>query len=110
MAWHWVTIASSLLALIVGGVIGLGFGTIQNTARRRNEQLERDGRLKSGWSIMPGSGARVAYLLIVLALIQVVCPLIFANGIQWWVSGGVLLGYGTILFQQLQVRRKASRP
>ena len=99
----------SVAALSVGAVIGYGFGVLQNAARRQNEKQQQLGRLKSGWSLMPGSGARVAYLLVVLALIQVVCPLLFANGIQWWVSGGVCLGYGIILFQELRFRRKMSR-
>jgi hypothetical protein len=37
----------------------------------------------------------------------VVCPLLFRDGTQWWVSGGVVAGYGWTLFQQLQRLRKA---
>jgi hypothetical protein len=54
---------------------------------------------------MPGSGQRIAYLLIALVIVQFVCPLLFANGVQWWVSGGLAAGYGWSLFQQLRRRR-----
>jgi hypothetical protein len=47
---------------------------------------------------------RVAYLLAALALVQVTFPLLFATGYQWWISGGVLAGYGTVLFLQLRQR------
>jgi hypothetical protein len=97
------------VALLAGGVIGLGFGTLQEAAYRRHEQREREGKFKNGWSIMPGSGARIAYLLIALALIQVVCPMLFADGTQWWVSGGVVAGYGWPLLQRLRRRRAQLR-
>jgi len=38
---------------------GVAFGTLQQAALRRNEQREQSGKLKSGWSLMPGSGTRV---------------------------------------------------
>jgi len=53
---------------------------------------------------MPGSGARVAYLLVILALVQFLCPMLFVNGIQWWVSGGVVAGYGCVLYSQMRRR------
>lgn len=96
---------ASLSALIVGGLIGVAFGALQNAARRKNEKSEAEGSLKSGWSLMPGSGVRVAYLLITLVLIQFICPMLFKNdSTQWWVSGGVVAGYGTMLFLQLRQR------
>jgi hypothetical protein len=51
---------------------------------------------------MPGSMRRTAYLLVALALVQLVCPLLFTNGCQWWVSGGVVLGYGALLYRGLR--------
>ena len=80
------------------GVIGYAFGLLQAVALRRHEQRQQTGKLKSGWSLIPGSGARVAYLLIALALVQLVCPLLFVAGTQWLVSAGVLAGYGWTLF------------
>jgi hypothetical protein len=102
-------IARDLVAVMVGGVIGLAFGTLQQTALRRNEERARSGKLNSGWSLMPGAGARVAYLLIALALVQFICPLLFVEGTQWWVSGGLVLGYGWMLYQQLRHRLTAAR-
>jgi len=95
------------VGLGAGAVIGYAFGLLQQAAIRRHEQRQQSGALKSGWSLMPGSGGRVALLLITLALIQVVCPLLFRDGTQWWVSGGLVSGYGWTLFQQLR-RRRAS--
>jgi membrane protein implicated in regulation of membrane protease activity len=54
--------------------------------------------------VMPGSGRRVAYLLVALVLVQIVCPLLFTNGVQWWVSGGLVAGYGVVLYWQLRQR------
>ena len=94
-------------ALAAGGVLGLGFGTLQQAARRRHETRQNDGQLKSGWSLMPGAGARVGYFVIALVLVQVICPLLFADGTQWVVSGGVAVGYGWTLYTQLRLRLKA---
>jgi hypothetical protein len=95
----------AIAGLIAGVLIGAGFGMLQEAARRRNERLQQEGKLNSGWAVMPGSGARVAYLVIVLALIQLICPLLFVGGTQWWVSGGVAAGYGVLLFRQLRQRQ-----
>jgi hypothetical protein len=101
---------ASITALIVGGLIGVAFGQLQNVARRKNEQREAQGSLKSGWSLMPASGARVAYLLVTLVLIQFVCPMLFNNGAtQWWVSGGVVAGYGLMLALQLRQRLSGNK-
>jgi len=100
----------AIAALIVGGFIGTAFGMLQNLARRKNEEKEKRGELKSGWSLMPGSGARVAYLLITLVAIQIVCPMLFKGGMtQWWVSGGVVLGYGAMLYLQLRQRLSGNK-
>ena len=111
MDYHAIDLMRALVALAAGGVIGLGFGTIQQAAQRRYEKLEQEGRLPNGWAIMPGSGKRVATLLIALAVIQFLCPMLFSDGIQWWVSGGLLGGYGWMLLQQLRrrVRTAANR-
>lgn len=97
-----------LIGLTAGGLIGAGFAVVQETARQRNERRQQRGTLKSGWGVMPGAGGRVAGLLIALVLIQMVCPLLFNDGVQWWVSTGVAGGYGCVLFRRL-ARRKADR-
>lgn len=99
----------STLALAGGAMIGYAFGLLQAVARRRHEERERAGRLKDGWSLMPGSGARVAYLLLALVLVQLICPLLFSDGTQWFVSGGVAVGYGWTLFRELRRRMAAGR-
>ena len=99
-----------IAAIIVGGLIGAAFGQLQNVARRQNEKREAQGTFKSGWSLMPGSGVRVAYLLLTLVLIQFICPMLFKNGnTQWWVSGGVVVGYGLMLALQLRERLSGNK-
>jgi hypothetical protein len=102
-------VLASATALSAGALIGFAFGTIQKAAAKRNQQLQGDGQLNSGWAVMPGSMRRVAYLLVALAGVQFICPLLFANGCQWWVSGGVVAGYGAILLQQLRRRMATGR-
>ena len=110
MTIQFITMLASIAALIVGGLIGIAFGMLQNAARRQNEKKEQEGKLKSGWAVMPGSGARVAYLLITLVLIQIICPVLFKNGsTQWWVSGGVAAGYGLMLALQLRQRLSGNK-
>jgi hypothetical protein len=92
----------SVIGLLAGAGVGLFFGMLQQAALRRNQRQEQKGEFKSGWSLMPGAGGRVALLLLTLVLIQVLCPVLFVNGIQWWVSAGVVLGYGGVLFWHLR--------
>jgi len=107
---HLVDLLRIPVGLGAGALIGYAFGLLQNAALRHHQQLEQNGKLKSGWSLMPGSGARIAYLLCALLLVQLICPLIFVGGTQWVVSGGVLLGYGWMLGVQLRQRLKAVSP
>ncbi len=95
-------ILQALFALLIGGGIGLAFGQLQEAALRRHHALQDRGQFHSGWAVMPRSFGRVAFLLIALVLVQLVCPLLFTNGAQWWVSGGVLGGYGLVLWEQLR--------
>ena len=101
----FIEILRPVLAVGVGAGIGFAFGYLQNAALRHNEKLEQAGQLKSGWSIMPGSGTRVAFLLVALVLIQLICPMLFADNTQWWVSGGLLAGYAWILVKQIREKR-----
>ena len=110
METHLLEILRALPGLVLGGTIGLGFGLIQTAAHRRHEKLQASGEFKSGWAVMPGSMRRVAYLLIVLALVQIISPALFAGGSQWWVSAGVAGGYGGLLFWQLRQHRVSTVP
>ncbi|MBS0632677.1 MAG: hypothetical protein JSS11_12250 [Verrucomicrobia bacterium] len=107
MSFQFTNLLMDIAGVTAGAVIGLAFGLLQQAALRRNEARQREGKLKSGWSLMPGAGVRTAYLLIALALVQLVCPLLFVDGTQWLVSGGVVLGYGWMLLQQLRAKLKA---
>ena len=104
-----IDLLRTLTGLLAGGVIGLAFGWLQGAALRHNQQLEQSGKVRSVWSLMPRSGARVAYLLIALALVQFICPLLFVDGTQWWVSGGVVVGYGSHLYRQLRLKMREVR-
>jgi hypothetical protein len=105
---NFTEILRAAVGLGAGAVIGYAFGLLQNAALLRNERRAQAGELKSGWNLMPGSGARIAYLLIALLIVQVVCPLIFVGHTQWVVSAGVILGYGCMLVVQLRHRLKAA--
>jgi hypothetical protein len=94
-----------VVCVAAGSAIGYCFGLVQNSALRRNERRQQSGEFNTGWAVMPGSMSRVAYLLIVLVAIQIFCPLLFKDGTQWWVSAGVGLGYGYVLFRRLVQRR-----
>lgn len=102
-----LTILNIIAALVAGGALGATFGLLQNAALRRNEKRERSGTYAPGMGAMAGSFRRVAYLLIALVAIQWFCPLLFADGCQWWVSGGLVAGYGSLLF--LELRRRLAR-
>ena len=104
-----VNVIAIIAAVVVGGIIGTGFGLVQEVARRRNEKKQAEGRLNNILGVMAGSGARVAYLLITLLLVQLICPMLFREGIQWWVSGGLVLGYGVMLYRDLRKRVYDSR-
>ncbi len=100
-----IEVLKLIAALTAGGVIGFAFGAIQERALRRNEQRQAKGELKSEWGVMSGSAKRVVWLMIALIGVQVLCPLLFKGGTQWWVSGGVVAGYGLVLYRRLTAKR-----
>ena len=96
-----------MAAVILGGIIGLAFGILQKKALLQHKKRQAEGKLRSGWSIMPGSMGRVALLLLTLAGVQLLFPLFFQGSTApWLVSAGVVIGYGVALFWQL--RRRAA--
>lgn len=102
MQLQLMEIIRSLASLVAGGVIGLGFGWVQNLALQRNRKRQLSGSLNSGLAVMPGSTGRVAVLLVALVAVQVLCPLLFTDGSQWWVSAGLVTAYGAVLFWRLR--------
>jgi hypothetical protein len=93
---------------ILGGVIGFSFGLIQKAAHARNQKRQQNGQLNSGWAVMPGSMTRIAFLMLALLVAQVGCPMLFEGDFQWIVSMGVVLGYGSVLYQQIRERVKTA--
>jgi len=102
MQFDLLQILGSATALTAGALVGVVFGVIQDRAARKNQSLQDTGKLTSGWAVMPGSMRRTAGFLMILAAVQIVCPLLFTNGYQWWVSGGVVAGYGWSLWRKLR--------
>jgi len=96
------------LAVIIGGVMGYGFGKIQMLAQERYTRLQKSRGSKSGMTIIPGSLQRTSLFLLLLILIQIGLPALFAGNIQWLVSAGVLIGYGWTLLQKLRERIQSS--
>ena len=97
-----MSIILSLAAIVIGSIIGYSFGFAQKIASDRYSRKQLQGRFSSAWSVMPGSGLRIAYFMILLLIIQITCPLFFEGDIQWLVSAGVVLGYGWTLTQQIR--------
>jgi hypothetical protein len=93
----------AIAGLSLGALIGFGFGTLQRFALAKNTSRQEKGTLKSGWTLMPGAGGRIAAFMIVLVLVQVVCPLLFENAnTPWIISAGVVIGYGWTLVQKMR--------
>lgn len=109
MHLDWLEIMRATLAVGAGVAIGLGFGRLQQAARARNERRQREGQLRNAWGLMPGSGGRVAMLLMTLVVIQVVCPMLFAGDTAWFVSAGLLGGYGWMLARRVRDLRRELR-
>ncbi len=100
-----MTILITLGSIALGIAIGLAFGVIQRKALEQNTQKQNMGNLNSGWSVMPGSFRRVAYLILSLLAIQIICPVLFENETtQWLISAGVVIGYGLTFLQYLRTR------
>jgi len=59
------------MALLAGGVVGYGFGQIQDAAARRYRKLQQSGQFNTSWAIVPGSMRRTAWLLVLCNKIQV---------------------------------------
>lgn len=92
------------LGLTLGVMAGWSFGLVQQAALRRYQKRQNVGNSIGIMSVIPGSMQRVAYFLILLAVIQLVCPVLFVGMSQWCVSAGVVIGYGVLLYKQLRER------
>ena len=81
---------SILQGMAVGIILGGAFAWLQLQTLRRNELLEKRQELPTLLKQLPGSGGRVAFLLIALVLVQVLVP----NVDKWWLSGSLAVSYG----------------
>lgn len=96
------TILNSLnltAGLIIGGLIGKLFGSMQNVALGQNNRLQ-----KTVWVVISGSLMRITILLLMLVFIQILFPFLFDGITRWLVSVGVIFGYGWSLLKRLNAR------
>lgn len=108
MSTSLISIQLSALAFVVGGLIGLAFGVVQQSAKRRYGKRQEHGKFSNAWLAIPGLMGRVAFLILTLVVVQIGCPIFFEGSIQWMVSAGVVLGYGWMLLQEFRKRTTAS--
>ena len=105
LAIVFVDVIRDLLAASAGVIIGGSFGLLQSRALRKNEERRDRGDLNSHWRVMLSSPRRIVWFLLCLVAIQVLCPALFVAGAEWWVSGGVALGYGLVQFNNFRRTR-----
>ena len=91
---------SVYLGIIVGAVIGGAFAWLQLLALRRNELLEKQEKVPTLLRQVPGSGGRVAFLLMALALAQV----LFQKASVVWMAAGVAVAYAIPFVMRLKVK------
>jgi hypothetical protein len=92
--------ASIYLGIIVGVVIGGAFAWLQLLALRRNELLEKQEKVPTLLRQIPGSGGRVAFLLMALVLAQV----LFQQASVVWMAAGVAVAYAIPFVMRLKVK------
>jgi len=90
--------ADALLGLILGVAIGGTFAWLQLLALRRNELLEQRQELRGLLRQLPGTGGRIAFLLIALVLVQILFPTVD----KWWLTGGLVVAYGIPFFWRIK--------
>ncbi|HUK83296.1 MAG TPA: hypothetical protein VLZ12_11775 [Verrucomicrobiae bacterium] len=96
---------STLLGVALGTIIGGVFAWLQLQALYRNELLEKRRQLPMLLRQIPGSGVRVAFLLMALALVQVLVP----TADKWWLTGSLAVSYGIPFLWRLRHLRSPAR-
>jgi hypothetical protein len=91
---------SSFLGIVLGVIIGGAFAWLQLLALRRNELLERREQVPTFLRQIPGSGGRVAFLLMALVLAQV----LFQSASVVWMAAGVAVAYAIPFAWRLRVK------
>ena len=91
---------SIFLGIVLGITIGGAFAWVQLLALRRNELLERREQVPTLLRQIPGSGGRVAFLLIALVFAQV----LFQGASVAWMAAGVAVAYAIPFAWRLRVK------
>jgi hypothetical protein len=91
---------SSFLGIVLGTIIGGAFARLQMLALRRNELLERREQVPTLLRQIPGSGGRVAFLLVALVLAQV----LFQTASLAWMAAAVAVAYAIPFAWRLRVK------
>jgi hypothetical protein len=105
MQLDWMEWMRAAAGLVAGGVIGIAIGFYQAKTmgwKRSGKACEAPGPLASWRATWPGRLKRVFFVLAVLAMISLACPMLFTQGGKWWVTAGIGLGYGSLLFRRLR--------
>src|SRR2546422_84981 len=76
-----------LQGVALGIVIGGALSWLQQHALRRNELPAQRQQLPAILKRLPGSAARVAFLLMALVLVQLLVP----AADKWWLSGSLIV-------------------
>ena len=85
---------------MLGLAIGGAFAWLQFQALRRNELLEKQEQLPGLLKQLPGSGARVAFLLMALVAVQAFFP----RADKWCLSAALVAAYGIPFVWRLKDR------
>ena len=90
------------MGILTGGV----FAWVQLQALRRNELLAKRQQLPTILKRLPGSGIRVAFLLMALVLVQILAP-----GVdKWWLSGSLIVSSSIpIVWRLMQMTPRKAR-
>ena len=88
------------LGIVLGMIIGGMFAWLQLLALRRNELLEKRQQVPTLLRQIPGSGGRIAFLLVSLVLAQV----LFQNASVVWMAVGVTIAYAIPFVMRLKLK------
>jgi membrane protein YqaA with SNARE-associated domain len=98
---HLIDLLIAVCGLLLGGVIGFTFGSLQQAALHRNRKRQQGQDAAVAMTFFSGSLRRTGFLLMVLVAVQVACPMLFEGALApWIVSAGVVVGYGWTLLKK----------
>ncbi len=86
--------------IFVGSIIGGALRWWQEAGLRRQEEHRLAAKPEERGAANLGQEMRIASLLVILVVTQLTCPMFFRDGMEWWVSGSLVAGYGGVVFHQ----------